>query len=156
MQAQNRWNANLGVGIGTLLKLAGLILLNQTNYAVAMLGLLLVLISIPLFIWGCMNYAEGKGHSKWVGLVGFAGIIGLIVLIILPDQAHRDSAFFTFLRAASVMFTIIGLVLVYYGVAVDRTHLGGPSPGPVPYVCMFLGAFFVVSSLMLMLRNGRG
>ena len=37
-----------------------------------------------------MNYAEGKGHSKWVGLVGLAGIIGLIVLIVLPDQ-HKEA-----------------------------------------------------------------
>ncbi|NIV69734.1 MAG: hypothetical protein GWN41_06290 [Phycisphaerae bacterium] len=35
-----------------------------------------------------MNYAEGKGHSKWVGLVGLAGLIGLIVLAVLPDQAR--------------------------------------------------------------------
>ncbi len=36
-----------------------------------------------------MNYAEGKGHSQWVGLVGVAGIIGLIVLIVLPDH-HKS------------------------------------------------------------------
>jgi len=37
-----------------------------------------------------MNYAEGKGHSKWVGLVGLTGCIGLIVLIVLPDQ-HKEA-----------------------------------------------------------------
>jgi len=54
-------------------------------------SLLLLLGSIPMFIWGCMNYAEGKGHSKWVGLFGVAGIIGPIVLIVLPDQ-HREAS----------------------------------------------------------------
>lgn len=57
----------------------------------AIVSLLLLLGSIPMFIWGCMNYAEGKGHSKWVGLFGVAGIIGPIVLIVLPDQ-HREAS----------------------------------------------------------------
>ena len=56
----------------------------------AVLGLLLILVGVVAFIWGCMNYAEGKGHSKWVGLVGVAGIVGLVVLIVLPDQ-HKEA-----------------------------------------------------------------
>jgi hypothetical protein len=43
-----------------------------------------------MMIWSCLNYAEGKGHSKWVGLVGMAGILGLIVLMVLPDQ-HEEA-----------------------------------------------------------------
>ena len=50
----------------------------------------LILASVPVFTWGCLSYAEGKGHSKWVGLVGVAGIIGLIVLKVLPDQ-HEEA-----------------------------------------------------------------
>jgi hypothetical protein len=55
----------------------------------ALIGLLFVLTSLPVFIWGCLNYAAGKGYSKWVDLVGVAGIIGLIVLMVLPDQ-HEE------------------------------------------------------------------
>jgi hypothetical protein len=33
---------------------------------------------------------------------------------------------------------VAGIVLVAYGVTVDMRHLGGPGPGPVPYVCIFL------------------
>jgi hypothetical protein len=50
------------------------------------LGLVLILVSLPPFIWGCMNYAETKGYSKEVGLIGLLGIIGLIVLVVLPDK----------------------------------------------------------------------
>ena len=82
---------NVGVGIGFILQLGGLILTKLENTAAtALLGLLLILAGLVIFIWGCMNYAEGKGHSKWVGLVGVAGIIGLVVLIILPDQ-HKEA-----------------------------------------------------------------
>jgi TRAP-type C4-dicarboxylate transport system permease small subunit len=90
MLPEKKTKTNVGVGIGILLQLAGFVLsgVGETGRIV---GLLLILVSIPVFIWGCMNYAEGKGHSKWVGLVGLAGIIGLIVLIVLPDQ-HKEAS----------------------------------------------------------------
>ena len=49
---------------------------------------------------------------------------------------------------------IVGLVLAGYGVAVDMEHLGGPGPGPVPYVCIFLGLFFVVAWIVFFLSTG--
>lgn len=88
MLPEKKTKTNIGVGMGIILQLAGLILTRMGNTA-AVLGLLLTLVGVVPFIWGCMNYAEGKGHSKWVGLVGVAGIIGLVVLIVLPDQ-HKD------------------------------------------------------------------
>ncbi|MHC4313812.1 MAG: hypothetical protein ACYSW3_15250 [Planctomycetota bacterium] len=89
MLSVNKTKTNFGVGFGFLLQVAGYYLVQTTQTcAIAILGLILLLIGISLFIWGCMNYAEGKGHSKWVGLVGLAGLIGLIVLAVLPDQAR--------------------------------------------------------------------
>ncbi|NIP25336.1 MAG: hypothetical protein GWN55_14615 [Phycisphaerae bacterium] len=89
MLPEKKTKTNIGVGIGFLLQLVGYLLVQTAKTdAIVLLGLILILISIPLFIWGCMNYAEGKGHSKWVGLVGLAGLIGLIVLAVLPDQAR--------------------------------------------------------------------
>lgn len=81
MLPEKKFSTNLGVGLGVLLQVVGC--------AVGDVGVLLILASIPPFIWGCMNYAEGKGHSKWVGVVGLAGCIGLLVLILLPDE-HEE------------------------------------------------------------------
>lgn len=89
MLPDKKTKTNIGVGIGVILQLAGFAL-SGVGENPAVVGLLLILISLPVFIWGCMNYAEGKGHSKWVGLVGLAGCIGLIVLIVLPDQ-HKEA-----------------------------------------------------------------
>ena len=89
MLPEKKTKTNIGVGIGILLQLAGFAL-SGVGETGPIVGLLLILVSIPVFIWGCMNYAEGKGHSKWVGLVGLAGVIGLIVLIVLPDQ-HKEA-----------------------------------------------------------------
>lgn len=89
MLPEKKTKTNIGVGIGCGLQLAGFAL-SGAGETGAIVGLLLLLVSIPVFIWGCMNFAEGKGHSKWVGLVGVAGIVGLIVLIVLPDQ-HKEA-----------------------------------------------------------------
>jgi len=78
MLPEKRMRTNVGVGMGVFLQLAGFFFF-QPAHRVAILGLVLIVISIPVFIWGYMNYAEGKGHSKWVGLVGLAGTLGLLV-----------------------------------------------------------------------------
>ena len=38
-----------------------------------------------------MSYCEGKGYSKWLGLLGLLSIIGLLVLVFLPDR-HKGVA----------------------------------------------------------------
>ncbi len=84
-------NTNIGVGLGFIAQAVGLVLSRTGGSpALSTLGSLLLLASIPLFIWGCMNYAEGKGYSKWLGLLGILGIIGLVILVLLPD--HHKTA----------------------------------------------------------------
>ncbi len=85
MPPQNRTNTNIGVGFGFLLQLLGVFLFG-TGPDRGLIACMLILASLPVFIWGCLNYAEGKGHSKWVGLVGVVGIAGLVVLMVLPHQ----------------------------------------------------------------------
>ena len=82
---RRRENANTGVGIGVLLQVIGFCALRSED-GVSGVGIALILLSIPLFVWGCMNYAESKGYHKEVGLIGLLGIIGLIVLVVLPDK----------------------------------------------------------------------
>ena len=83
--------------------------MNDKDAAAIILGLVLILVSILLLIWGCMNYAEAKGYSKKVGLIGLLGIIGLIVLIVLPDKI-RDGP-----EARMSTRKIWGLVLMALG-----------------------------------------
>jgi hypothetical protein len=37
-----------------------------------------------------MNYAEVKGYSKWLGLVGLLSCIGLLVLVFVPDRNQQN------------------------------------------------------------------
>ena len=78
-------NAYVGVGVGLLLQMVAFFVLGET-----FVGLLLFLFSCPLFVWGCINYSQVKGHSVWFGLYGLLGVIGLLILIALPDE-HEDA-----------------------------------------------------------------
>ena len=71
MLPDKKANTNIGIGLGILLQVAGRGLA-YANEAAAIPALVMTLLGAVLFIWGCMNYAEGKGHSKWLGLLGLA------------------------------------------------------------------------------------
>ena len=155
MLPEKRTKTNVGVGMGVLLQLAGL-LLGRTGNTAAIFGLVLILVSIPLFIWGCMNYADGKGHSKWVGLVGLAGIIGLIVLILLPDQQQHDSiARLQLLKLIELISMVAGFGLAVLGVWLDQPLAVSDRLDPLPAVCMVVGAFLVLGSVLSLVRTGR-
>ncbi|HIA18083.1 MAG TPA: hypothetical protein EYM91_00015 [Acidobacteria bacterium] len=158
MLPEKRFKTNVGVGIGSVLQLAGFFLVETVETA-KVAGLVLILISLPVFVWGCMNYAEGKGYSKSVGLLGLGSIIGLIVLIVLPEEGS-DSSVATWVRVAAVLCMIVGFALAAYGIAEDRKHYGSASPGPMPFVCMGLGSFLVIGSIVFLVgkrppRNGQ-
>lgn len=85
MLPENRKKTNIGVGVGIILQVIGR-LLAMRNPDLAIIALVLTLVGLVFFIWGCMNYAAGKGYSKWLGLIGLLSCIGLIVLVFLPDR----------------------------------------------------------------------
>ena len=80
MLPENKTNTNIGVGLGFILQVLGRFLATRSGVG-AVLGLILIVVGLVLFIWGCMNYAVGKGHSKWLGLLGLLSCIGLIIRV---------------------------------------------------------------------------
>ena len=92
MAPEKKTSTNICVGIGIILQLAGF-LVYRVGVVVGhplVVPLLLIVPSVPVFAWGCMNYADGKGRSKWFGLVGVMGLVGLAMLMILPEQHDGD------------------------------------------------------------------
>lgn len=93
MLTDKKTNTNIGVGMGIVLQLVGRFLSTNVDPAATgrmILGLILVLAGTIFFIWGWVNYAAGKGQSKWLGLLGLLSCIGLIILVLLPDH-HKES-----------------------------------------------------------------
>ena len=84
MLPEYKTKTNIGIGVGILLQLLGRFM--TRNEGTALVGSILAIVGFVFFIWGCMNYAAGKGHSKWLGLLGLLSCIGLIILVFLPDR----------------------------------------------------------------------
>jgi len=83
--SQYRTNTNRGLGVGVLLQLIGL-LLSLTGEVSILIVVAFVIASLPAMVWGCMNYAQGKGISSNVGWLGILGVVGLILLMVLPNN----------------------------------------------------------------------
>ena len=84
MLAKNKRNTNIGVGIGVPLEVAGSLMMEKPS--LELWASILFLAGVVFFIWGCINYAVGKGHSKVMGLLGILSCIGLVILVLLPDK----------------------------------------------------------------------
>ena len=161
MLPQNRRKTNIGVGIGIVLQVIGFLYL--TKDIAILLGIILILISIPIFIWGCMNYAESKGHSKWVGLVGLAGLIGPIILIILPDQDRGSSVNqVQIYKIVGLISLMLGTGLLVFGRWLDDLDYASITrevyvvlEHPWPSVFMFSGICIALGGLVLMLHTKR-
>lgn len=82
-------NTNIGVGLGIVAQIAGRAMSSPADASGGLLGPLLLVAGAVLFIWGCMQYAKGKGYSGWLGLLGLLSIIGLLVLVLLKDK-HKE------------------------------------------------------------------
>ena len=88
MLPDKKTKTNIGVGIGLIIQLSRFVLYSHGIISRDM-SLVIYVFGLVIFVWGCMNYAEGKGSSKWFGLLGFLSLIGLLGLFFLPDQ-HKD------------------------------------------------------------------
>lgn len=88
MIAEKQKRSNIGVGIGIVLEIAGRVMLGiaRENITLGAIGGVTLLVGVVFFIWGCMSYAEAKGYSALLGLLGLFSCVGLLILIILPDK----------------------------------------------------------------------
>lgn len=84
MLARQQANTNIGVGLGIALYVCAALLFAKE--ASPVMGCLALLATWTMFGWGLANYAMGKGHSPFFGIVGFFGCCGLLFLVFLPDK----------------------------------------------------------------------
>ena len=106
MPRETRRKASVGVGAGVGFQFVGAIILRlDPDFPNQFTGLtvetqatlqfwvaaLMLAASVPVFVWGCGNFAQGKGYSSSLGALGVLGVLGLIVLLILPPVETTQS-----------------------------------------------------------------
>ena len=152
--AQKRANANTGVRIGVIMQVFGFYAL-QTDDNGFIPGILLILLSLPPFIWGCMNYAAAKGYTKEVGLLGLLSIIGLNILVLLPDKLRDGPKARIPLRKIWMLVELVlGLGLVTVGsVLEDAAFQRGDINRGFEWSLIVLGLILITISLLMLLSN---
>jgi hypothetical protein len=86
MLQEYKTKTNIGVGLGLALQIVGNVMVDGSEQAGLILGLVAMLAGVAIFIWGCMSYSRGKGQSLYLGFLGLLSIVGLVVLVLLPDK----------------------------------------------------------------------
>jgi hypothetical protein len=81
-----RFRTNIGISIGLILQFTGAVL-SASEWAPV--GPILELAGVFILIYGCAQYSKGKGHSKWLGVLGLFSTLGVLILMILSDK-HKD------------------------------------------------------------------
>lgn len=81
---------NIWAGLGILLQILGFAICmaaaSTHSQAIALLGILTLVVGQALFIVGCCNYAIGKGYTGVLGMLGLFGLPGLLILAFLSDK----------------------------------------------------------------------
>jgi hypothetical protein len=87
MLKEQKRNTNIGVGVAILLQIGARVLMNN---GLSSLGYMVAVAAGVIFLWGCGQYAKGKGYSSWFGLFGLLYLLGLVVLVFFPDR-HKNA-----------------------------------------------------------------
>ena len=90
MLKEYKRDTNIGVGIGFILIAFSRSAFLSGMFAGPVFGYVVLLTGIGFFLWGCGQYAQGKGYSRYWGALGLLYLLGLIVLVLMPDR-HKDS-----------------------------------------------------------------
>jgi hypothetical protein len=87
MLPEKKTATNIGIGVGLLLEILGSVLSRQGD-TMAAIGWIISLVGAVFFIWGCINYCQGKGYPGVLGLLGLLSCLGLLILVLLPDKTR--------------------------------------------------------------------
>ena len=86
MLKEYKRDTNIGVGLGWIVIALSNYVIRSNAFGGPMVGYVVLLTGIGLFLWGCGQYAQGKGYSWYWGALGLLYILGLLVLVLMPDR----------------------------------------------------------------------
>jgi len=91
MLSEYKRTTNIGIGVGFVLVLIGKYVAISQPDSPSVLGWVICLVGLGFFVWGSSQYAKGKGHSPYWGILGLFYILGFVILFFLPDR-HKASS----------------------------------------------------------------
>jgi hypothetical protein len=89
MLKEYKRETNIGVGIGFIFITVSRYAFQSSAFGGPVFGCAVLLTGIGLYLWGCGQYAQGKGYSPYWGALGLLYLLGLVVLVLMPDR-HKD------------------------------------------------------------------
>jgi hypothetical protein len=98
MDARYKSKALIGTIVGISLFAGGLTLIlthdrgpSHTHASASeLIAIAMILISVPIYLWGCAALAKAKGYSTAIVLTCvLGGLFPLVVLLALPDKNKR-------------------------------------------------------------------
>jgi hypothetical protein len=90
MLKEYKRDTNIGVGVGWIVIALSNYVIRTGAFGGPIVGYVVLLTGIALFLWGCGQYAQGKGYSQYWGALGLLYLLGLLVLVFMPDK-HKDA-----------------------------------------------------------------
>jgi len=93
MDSRHKKKALTGLGLWLPLFAVGLgLICFNRGTPLAVGGLVMMLVALPLYLWGCAELAHAKGYSTAIVLTFIlGGLFPLVVLLALPDKnRHRQ------------------------------------------------------------------
>ena len=89
MLKEYKRDTNIGVGVGWIIIAVSNYVIRTGEFGGPVVGYVVLLTGIGLFLWGCGQYAQGKGYSPYWGALGLLYLLGLVVLVLMRDR-HKD------------------------------------------------------------------
>jgi hypothetical protein len=90
MLKEYKRETNIGVGVGWIVIALSGYVSSTDAFGGPIVGYVVLLTGLALFLWGCGQYAQGKGYSRYWGALGLLYLLGLLVLVFMPDR-HKES-----------------------------------------------------------------
>jgi len=78
--------SNWCIGLAILCNILAYLLCSTRQAPLVVCGEICQATSVVLFLFGCGFYAEWKGYSALLCLLGFLSIFGLLILLLLPNK----------------------------------------------------------------------
>jgi general secretion pathway protein G len=94
--------------------------------AMSWIGQTACILGYLAFIWGTAMFAEGKGYSRWWGILGLGYVFGLLILMFFPDRFKQSRTWRNWLMAGTIVILIFVSPMILF-VVITKALFDSPA-----------------------------